>query len=135
MLDFLATDVDAAFGVNDLPVLPLLTANFKMPLLRLPAGDLAFNMRLYRIASAEGGDDHLRMLKINVEKVIPRVLANGGTFHLPHTPVLTSDQFVQNFGPACFAAFKVAKAKYDPGNLLNPGAGIFSLRLFSEYRS
>ncbi len=126
MLDFLATDVDAALGVDDLPVLPLLTANFKMPLMRLPAGGLVFNMRLYRIASAEGGEDHLKMLKINVEKVIPRVLESGGTFYLPHTPVLTTDQFAQHFGPAGFEAFKVAKAKYDPSNLLNPGAGIFS---------
>jgi hypothetical protein len=126
MLDYLATDPDAAFGVHDLPVLPLMTANFKTPMMRLPSGDIVFNMRLYRIASAEGAADHLKMLNINVEKVIPRVLQAGGTFYPPHTPVLTTDQWAIQFGPTALETMRMAKLKYDPQNLLNPGVGIFS---------
>ena len=125
VLDFLATDPDAALGVNTLPVLPLLAASFTQPLLRMPAGDLSFNMRLYRIASAEGADDHRRMLAINLEKVIPRVVEAGGTFYLPHTPILNPAQVARQYDPAALAALRRAKTTYDPHAILNPGAGIF----------
>lgn len=125
-LDFLATDPDAALGVNELPVLPLRTAAFKRPMFRLPEGEIAFNVRLYRIASAEGAEDHVRMLKINTDTIIPRVLKDGGTFYPPHSPVLAPDQWRAHFGPLAFGALRRARAKYDPLGLLTPGAGIFA---------
>jgi cytokinin dehydrogenase len=125
MLDYLLSDGDAAFGANEIPVFPLLSKNFKTPCQRLPAGELVFQIRIYRHASAEGAEDHLKMLKINLEKVIPRVLKDGGTFYLPHTPILSGEQWEQHFGPKVFAQLKAAKKRYDPNNLLNPGAGIF----------
>jgi FAD/FMN-containing dehydrogenase len=127
MLDYLASDADAALGASGIPVFPLLTRNFRAPCLRLPDGELVFQVRIYRLASAEGAEDHLRMLRINVDQVIPRVLRDGGTFYLPHTPILSSGQWEQHFGPTVFAQLKAAKKRYDPNGVLNPGAGIFQL--------
>jgi hypothetical protein len=126
MINLLIADPEAGMGADSIPIFPLLTKNFKSPCQRLPNGELVFHIRVYRKASMEGAPDHLKMLKINLEKMVPRILSDGGTFYPPHSPILTSDQWAQHFGPEVLASLRTAKGRYDPSNLLNPGAGIFS---------
>ena len=124
MVDFLATDKDAPLGAATIPVFPMLTANFKMPLQRMPKGSLVHHVRIYRKPAVEGTPDHLRMIKMNNEYFVPWILNAGGTVYPPHAPILNQAQWAAHFGDQ-WPVVQTAKAKHDPERLLNPGAGIF----------
>jgi hypothetical protein len=125
MVDYLTDTPDAALGAKQLVCMPIITKNFKQSLLPMPRQSTAFHMRIYRKAAQEGSPQHLQMLQLNHDTVLPKILAAGGTLYLPFTPLLTEDQRVQNFGTALYAEFKKAKSHYDPKGILTPGAGLF----------
>src|SRR5437588_1501948 len=54
MLNYLTNNSDASLGATDIPVFPMFTPNFKRVLQKMPAGDLAFQIRVYRKAVQEG---------------------------------------------------------------------------------
>lgn len=127
MSEFLTTNADASLGAAAMPIFPMLNNRFSRPLFQMPAGgDLSFHFRIYRKPATEGSPDHLKMLRINNEMMVPRVFADGGKFYLPHVPVLTPPQLREHYGPSAWNLLTDTKTKFDPGNLLNPGAGIFS---------
>jgi FAD/FMN-containing dehydrogenase len=125
MIQHLATDADAAFGAAAIPLFPLLRSNFQQRLQSLPDSPLVYHIRVYKKAAQEGSAEHLKMIKVNVEDLVPAVLSAGGTVYPPHAPVLTQSQWKQHYSPEAFAFFASAKAKYDPDGILTPGAGIF----------
>lgn len=125
MLQFLNSDPELLLGAGTTAVFPLLTANFRQGLQRLPAGDLVFHIRLYRKPAVEGSPEHLRMLRLNEEIFVPRILAAGGTMYLPHAPILKSGQWQQQFGEEAWSHLASSKMAHDREKVLNPGAGIF----------
>lgn len=125
MLQFLNSDPELLLGASTTAIFPLLTSNFRQVLQSMPAGDLVFHIRLYRKPAVEGSAEHLRMLRLNEEVFVPRVLAAGGTMYLPHSPLLKGIQWKQHFGTDAWNMLTRAKADFDREGVLNPGVGIF----------
>ena len=105
-------------------VYPLLTAPFARPLMKLPAGPLVYAVRLQRRASADNASDHRAMLEAN-NALVPRIHAIGGKIYPPYAPVLARTQWRDYYGAETWRRFAAAKQRFDPGHVLNPGAGIF----------
>jgi cytokinin dehydrogenase len=125
MANYLADTPDAALGASGIAVFPMIRENFTRPLQRMPAGALSYHMRIYRVAAREGAPEHLQMLALNVRECLPRIFASGGTVYLPFSPLLDSSQLLQQFGQTIWERFRAAKSKYDPREVLTPGAGLF----------
>lgn len=125
MLDYLLGTPGAALGADEIAVFPVVRANFTRPLLRLPPSALAYHLRIYRIATQEGDPDHLQMLTLNERECLPRIFGSGGTVYLPFSPLLNSQQILQQFGDTVWERFRAAKSRYDPRGILTPGAGLF----------
>jgi len=125
MLDYLMNTPGATLGADEIPVFPMINANFKQALQRMPAGALSYHVRIYRIAAREGSPDHLQMLALNQRECLPRIFARGGTVYLPFSPLLDSRQRLQQFDQSTWNRLSAAKSTYDPGGVLTPGAGLF----------
>jgi cytokinin dehydrogenase len=102
----------------------MVTKHFTRPLHVLPPGDLAFTVRLQRRASAENAADHKAMLAAN-DRLVHRCLAAGGRIYPPLAPVLSRENWRRHYGPQLWRRFAAAKARFDPNNVLTPGAGVF----------
>jgi FAD/FMN-containing dehydrogenase len=90
----------------------------------MPAAELSFGVRLQRRTSADNMHDPQAMLAAN-QTLVTRLLAAGGKVYPPYAPVLSQEQWQQHYGPATWQRFAVAKKRFDPSNVLTPGAGIF----------
>jgi hypothetical protein len=64
------------------------------------------------------------LTRINSQST-PRIFARGGTVYLPFSPLLASNQRLQQFDQAIWSRLTAAKSKYDPAGVLTPGAGLF----------
>lgn len=114
----------AAFrGIGRIEVFPMLTARFTRPLHRLPSGPLVFTVRLQRRASAAGAEDHRAMLEAN-DELSARLQALGGRMYPPFAPILSRREWEAHYGEV-WPRFAAAKRRFDPRQLLTPGAGIF----------
>jgi cytokinin dehydrogenase len=125
MANYLADTPDVALGASEIAVFPMIRESFRRPLQRMPAGALTYHMRIYRVAAREGAPEHLQMLALNERECLPRIFAGGGTVYLPFSPLLDSSQVLQQFGQTVWERFRAAKSKYDPREVLTPGAGLF----------
>jgi cytokinin dehydrogenase len=125
MVDYLMDTPGATLGADEIPVFPMINANFKQALQRMPAGSMSFHMRIYRMAAREGSPEHLQMLALNQNECLPRIFARGGTVYLPFSPLLDSSQRLQQFDQPSWNRLSAAKSTYDPGSVLTPGAGLF----------
>jgi hypothetical protein len=127
MVDYLMDTPGAALGADEIAIFPMLNANFKQALQRMPAGAMSYHMRIYRVAGQEGSPDHLQMLALNQKECLPRIFARGGTVYLPFSPLLDSSQTLQQFDQAIWSRLSAAKSTYDPARVLTPGAGLFPI--------
>ncbi len=118
------SDSDVAVGLWRIEVLPMITARFKQPLHILPEGALAFTLRLQRRASAENAPDHKAMLIAN-QTLAQRCMTSGGKIYPPFAPVLSRDDWKRHYGVQTWQRFAAAKQRFDPNNVLTPGAGVF----------
>ena len=119
------SDPGAAAGIWRIEVLPMITARFKQPLHILPEGTLSFTLRLQRRASAENAPDHRAMLSAN-QMLVHRCIKMGGKIYPPFAPVLSQEDWKRHYGPQTWRRFVAAKRRYDPNNVLTPGAGVFA---------
>ena len=94
------------------------------PLQKMPAAVLSFGVRLHRRTSAAAMHDPQAMLAAN-QKLVTRLLAIGGKVYPPYAPVLTQEQWRQHYGSTIWQRFAAAKKRFDPNNVLTPGAGVF----------
>ncbi len=125
MVDYLLNTPGATLGADEIAVFPMINANFKQALQRMPAGAMSYHMRIYRVAAQEGSPDHLQMLALNQKECLPRIFARGGTVYLPFSPLLDTSQRLQQFDQEIWNRLTAAKLMYDPGDVLTPGAGLF----------
>jgi len=125
MVGYLMDTPGATLGADEIAIFPMLNANFKQALQRMPAGAMSYHMRIYRVAAQEGSPDHLQMLALNQKECLPRIFARGGTVYLPFSPLLDSRQRLQQFDQTVWNRLAAAKSTYDPAGVLTPGAGLF----------
>jgi FAD/FMN-containing dehydrogenase len=79
---------------------------------------------MQRRASAVGAGDHKEMLAAN-EQLVAWVLERGGKVYPPFAPILSPAQWHEHYGAETWKRFAAAKKRFDPNNVLTPGAGIF----------
>ena len=115
---------EVAMGIWRVETFPMITARFTQPLHKIPGGALVFTARLQRRASAPGAPDHEAMLASNRTLVV-RARASGGKIYPPYAPVPTRAEWQEHYGPDTWVRFAAAKKRFDPNNVLTPGAGIF----------
>ncbi len=123
-LTHLVSTPEAFIGIWLFEVFPMITARFSQPLHKVPAGTMAFALRLQRRASADNAPDHQAMLEAN-RTLPPRLRAAGGKIYPPFAPVLSPYEWQEHYGPETWRRFAAAKKRFDPNNVLTPGAGIF----------
>jgi FAD/FMN-containing dehydrogenase len=111
-------------GIWLLEVSPKITARHTQPLQKMPAGALSFELRMQRRASSATSPEHKAILAANQE-LLPRLLAAGGKIYPPFAPILSKEQWQQHYGAETWQRFAAAKKRFDPNNVLTPGAGIF----------
>jgi cytokinin dehydrogenase len=115
-------------GIWLIEVFPMITARFTQPLQMMPATELSFGVRLQRRTSADNGHNPQAMLAAN-DALVSGLLATGGKVYPPYAPVLSPAQWQQHYGPPTWQRFAAAKKRFDPNNVLTPGAGIFPAAL------
>jgi FAD/FMN-containing dehydrogenase len=52
-------------------------------------------------------------------------MQHGGKVYPPFAPILSAAQWRDHYEPTVWTRFAAAKRRFDPNNVLNPGAGIF----------
>ena len=115
---------EAFVGIWLIELFPMITARFTQPLQKMPAAELSFGVRLQRRTSADNMHDAKAMLAAN-EALVTRLLSSGGKVYPPYAPALSPEQWQQHYGPATWQRFAAGKKRFDPNNVLTPGAGIF----------
>jgi FAD/FMN-containing dehydrogenase len=123
-LTHVLSNQDVSIGIWFFEVSPKITAKFTQPLAKMPAGDLSYELRMQRKASTENAPDHRAMLAAN-QALLPLLLAAGGKVYPPFAPILSREQWQEHYGMEAWARFVAAKKRFDPNNVLTPGAGIF----------
>jgi cytokinin dehydrogenase len=111
-------------GIWFFEVSPKIPARHTRPLQKMPAAPLAYELRMQRRGSAFDADDHRAMLAAN-RQLVMRAQGRGGTVYPPFAPALSPTQWQMHYGPATWRRLAAAKTRFDPNNVLNPGAGIF----------
>jgi cytokinin dehydrogenase len=111
-------------GIWFFEVSPKIPARHSRPLQKMPAAALGYELRMQKRASALKAVDHREMLLAN-QRLAARALDLGGKVYPPFAPILSAAQWHDHFGPATLTRFAAAKQRFDPNNVLNPGAGIF----------
>ncbi len=114
----------ASLGITIFEVSAKIAERFVQPLYKVPEATLFFELRMQRRASAVAAPDHTQMLAANAA-LLERLFASGGKVYPPFAPALSGEQWRMQYGASTWARFAAAKEKYDPSNVLTPGAGIF----------
>jgi cytokinin dehydrogenase len=95
------------------------------PLQKMPKAPLSFELRMQRRASALSAPDHKAMMAAN-QALLPRVQGVGGKIYPPFAPILSKEQWQEHYGRETWQRLAAAQQRFDPNNILTPGAGIFS---------
>jgi cytokinin dehydrogenase len=101
---------------------PFRRSRLRTPLLRVPDQNVVFLFALLRTASP-GATSPAAMIEANRD-LYRRARALGGTQYPVGSIPMTHHDWRRHFGHA-WPALAAAKRRYDPGNLLAPGQGIF----------
>jgi FAD/FMN-containing dehydrogenase len=123
-LSHILSTPETFLGIWLLEVSPKITARHTQPLQKVPSGALSFELRMQRQASSAASPEHEAILVANQE-LLPLVLASDGKIYPPFAPILSKEQWQQHFGAETWQRFAAAKKRFDPNNVLTPGAGIF----------
>ena len=123
-LEAVLSDETLAAGIWRIEVFPMLVERFTAPLHVLPAGSVAFTVRLQRRASAEKAPDHEAMLSAN-RALAKRCLDSGGKVYPPFAPPLSREDWQRHYGDRTWTRLAAARREFDPNGILTPGAGVF----------
>jgi cytokinin dehydrogenase len=123
-LTHVLSNQEMSVGIWFFEVSPKITARFARPLAKMPAEDLSYELRMQRKASTDNAPDHRAMLAAN-QALLPLLLSAGGKIYPPFAPILSQEQWQDHYGKEAWARFAAAKNRFDPNNVLTPGAGIF----------
>ena len=123
-LSHVLTTSEAAIGIWRIETFPMMTSRFTQPLHKISTGPIAFTLRLQRRASAQGAPDHEAMLAAN-RTLVTQMRAIGGKIYPPYAPIPSRAEWQEHYGPDIWPRFSAAKKRFDPNNVLTPGAGIF----------
>ena len=123
-LTHVLSNQEASLGIWFFEVSPKISASFARPLAKMPAGDLSYELRMQRKASTVDAPDHRAMLAAN-QALLPVLQSSGGKIYPPFAPILSPEQWLDHYGTETLARFTEAKKRFDPNNVLTPGAGIF----------
>ena len=115
---------ELAVGIWFFEVSPKIPARHGQPLQKMPASALAYELRMQRRASAPDTLDHRAMLAANAA-LVARAMQHGGKVYPPFAPILSAAQWRDHYEPMVWTRLVAAKRRFDPNNVLNPGAGIF----------
>jgi len=96
-------------------------SSIKRPLARVPGGDRVFRFNLLRNPPASA--DVALLVAMN-RTLYERARDIGGTRMTSSAIPFSHSDWIQHHGPA-WEPFRAAKQRFDPNNVLNPGAGIF----------
>jgi cytokinin dehydrogenase len=122
-LNYLLSTPEAYVGIWWLEVSPKVTARHTQPLQKMPFGNLSYELRMQRKASADNAPDHRAMLSAN-KALLPIIRSAGGKIYPPFAPVLSHEDWRSHYGDT-WPRFADAKKQFDPKNILTPGPGIF----------
>jgi cytokinin dehydrogenase len=59
-------------------------------------------------------------------ELVRRAVAAGGKVYPPYTPVLSVEGWREHDGTSTWQRLAAARRRYDPNNILTPGAGVFA---------
>ena len=115
---------EAFAGIWFFEVAARVPARHTQPLQKTAGGALAFELRMQRRAPAAEAAALDAMLAAN-HALLPRLQATGGKIYPPYCPILSQEQWQAHYGADTWRRFAAAKRRFDPNNVLTPGAGIF----------
>jgi cytokinin dehydrogenase len=115
---------EAFVGIWFFEVSARIPARHTPPLQKTASGAVAFELRMQRRAPGADTPELNAMLAAN-HALLPRLQAAGGKIYPPYCPILSKEQWQTHYGPETWARFAAAKRRFDPNNVLTPGAGIF----------
>lgn len=111
-------------GIWFFEISPKVPARHRQPLQKMPASELAYELRMQRRPSAANAPDHHAMLAAN-RTLVAIAMESGGKIYPPFAPILSPAQWAEHYGDATWRRFIAAKRRFDPAGALTPGAGIF----------
>jgi FAD/FMN-containing dehydrogenase len=103
---------------------PLNLGRFTRPLFKLPGGEVAFSLWLFRSVAAAEPANHAAALEAN-RAILERMRAVGGKAYPPYVRYTHAD-WRAHYGPQTWARLEAAKKRYDPKGVLTPGPGVFA---------
>lgn len=121
--DLLATTAPSDVGGVVL-LYPVLRSLIRQPFVRLPDSPVVFLLALLRTVSPPNEAETQRLIAVNREQY-DQAVSVGGTHYPVGAIPLTPADWRAHFGDQ-WPAFRAAKRRYDPRNVLAPGQGIFS---------
>ena len=104
---------------------PLNTRRFTRPMFKVPEEDQVFAIWLRR--SAPMGDRKaLSAIMASNRELLAKMIAVGGKRYSPYAgEVMSPEQWAVHFGPDVWRRLSEAKKRFDPNNVLTPGAEMF----------
>lgn len=104
---------------------PLNTRRFTRPMFKVPEEDQVFAIWLRR--SAPMGDRKaLSAIMASNRELLAKMIAVGGKRYIPYAgEVMSPEQWAVHFGPDVWRRLSEAKKRFDPNNVLTPGAEMF----------
>ena len=115
---------EAFVGIWFFEVSARVPARHTQPLQKTAGGPLAFELRMQRRAAAADAAALDAMLAAN-RALLARLQSAAGKIYPPYCPILSREQWQEHYGADTWQRFASAKRRFDPMNVLTPGAGIF----------
>ena len=103
---------------------PLNTRRFIRPMFKVPAEDQVFAVWLRRSAPV-GDHEALSAIMASNHELLAKMIAVGGKRYSPYAGVMSPEEWAIHFGPDMWRRISEAKKKFDPNNVLTPGAEMF----------
>ena len=115
---------EAFSGIWTFEISVKIPARHTRPLQKMPTAPVAYELRMQR-RTAMTDDAVLKSMLTANHALLARVLSSGGTIYPAYCPILSKEQWQVHFGTETWKRFAAAKTRFDPNNVLTPGAGIF----------
>jgi FAD/FMN-containing dehydrogenase len=103
---------------------PLNTRRFTRPMFKVPDEDQVFAVWLQRRAPV-GDHEALSAIMASNRELLAKMIAVGGKRYSPYAGVMSPEEWAIHFGPDMWRRISEAKNKFDPNNVLTPGAEMF----------
>ena len=113
-------------GTESFGVYALNTGPIRRPMLRLPREKQAFVVWLFRTVAANDERALARLQQSNRE-LLSRMTELQGKRYSPYSGVMSTSDWAKHFGRDLWKRFSAAKKRYDPNNVLSPGAAMFAV--------